>query len=82
LFAEKFLWIGAKLDNLIEKIVIWNTQRIWYKPYAYFKIKRWIKKDRFKDDRHFKDFISMVRKANLIWDWQHKMLVEIYEMKR
>lgn len=74
-----FMELGMKLDNLIQTIISWNTQRIWYKPYAYFRIKRWIRKCAFANDEHFYRFMDSIIKVNIIWKWQYDRLVNLYK---
>lgn len=78
-----FMELGMKLDNLIERIRIWNTQRFWCKIYGHFYIRRKIKAKAFKDYNSFKYFIKTARANNQIWDWQYKkfrkMFLEVYK---
>lgn len=73
-----FMELGIKLDNLIEDIKLWNTQRIWYKPIAYLKIKKWIKAKKFNGNNHFNIFMNTTKKNKQIWNWQYDKLIEIY----
>ena len=70
--------LGAKLDNLLYDLKLWNTQRIWYKPIAYFTIKRWIKEREFKENEHFETFMEMARINKQLWGWQFSRLTKLY----
>lgn len=65
-FAE----LGIKLDNFLVDVQTWNIQRIWYKPYAYFKIVKYINNREFRDEEHFYKVLDYsVGKTNKDINW-------------
>lgn len=77
-----FMNLGRKLDNAIENNRRWNTQRIWYKIYANFYIKKKIKGNYFTDEEHFKYFMDIVVDSNQISKWQYKYLYKVYKQSK
>lgn len=77
-----FMELGRKLDNSLVHLKEWNTQRMWYKPYAHFYIKKQIKVNIFTDEEHFKYFMDIVVDNKQIYKWQYKQLYEIYKKSK
>ena len=78
MFAKRFFKVGEKLDDAICKLKMWNAQRVWYSPYAYFKIKKMIKKNEFDNDEHFSKFMKVATSHIKISDKHYKKLCEVY----
>ena len=74
-----FMELGMKIDDLLDCIRMWNTQRIWYKVYGHFYIKKKIKTKAFKNYQSFQYFMNMVKGNNQIWDWQYKLFYKMYK---
>lgn len=82
MFSEKFFKVGEKLDDLIYVFKGWIAQRIWYSPYAYFRIKRWIKQGKFTNDEHFNRFMDMVTTNSRIWNRHYNKLYMLYNSNK
>ncbi len=74
-----FRKIGTKIDEWIWRFNRWNNQRIWGRVLGYLYTKRQIKKKRFEDDKHFKNFIERVRYNKFLSERQIKKAEKLYK---
>lgn len=73
-----FEGIGRILDNWIKQVRLWNTQRIWYKPYAYIYTISKIKSNKFRNLDHLTSFLDRAWRDNQIYNWQYRTLRKKY----